>query len=104
MKFFLPQVQKDDKAEELYQGVKAFNKDRMNWEISNRRIFRIEYSDKGKIRKDEVGKVTDVNGEKVLAILESNAYLVCTLNRGFSRGLPIQVGKHEIIGIEDFEK
>jgi hypothetical protein len=45
-----------------------------------------------------------MNGEIVVAILESNAYLVCTPNRGVLRDVPMMVGKHEGTWVEDFEK
>jgi len=38
----------------------------------------------------------------VLAILESNAYLICTPNRGGLRGESILVGKDEVSFIADF--
>jgi len=41
-------------------------------------------------------------GEQLVAILESNAYLLCTMNRGVARGEPILVGKSEVVRIEDF--
>ncbi len=104
MKFFIPHAETADMAERAYQGIKAFAKDNILWNISDRRIFRIEYFDKGKHRKDEVGKITDVNGEEVIAILESTAFLVCTPNRGVLRGDPILVGTNEVRDIEDFEK
>lgn len=104
MKFFLPHAGTADMAEQTFKATKLFAKDNLGWNISDRRIFRIEYVHEGKNHKAEVGKVTDVNGEEVIAILESNAYLVCTPNRGVLRGDPILVGTNEIRDIEDFEE
>lgn len=76
----------------------------MGWEITGRRIFRLTFRDKGKECQAEVGKQTPMNGEVVVAILESNTYLVCTPNRGVLRDMPMMVGKHEGTWAEDFEK
>jgi hypothetical protein len=40
---------------------------------------------------------------KQLVILESNAYLVCTENRGVMRGEPILVGHEEAVTVVDFD-
>ncbi len=102
MKFFLPHAQTEDLAEHTYEAIKLFVKDNLRCNISDRRIFRIEYFN-GKDHEAEVGKVTDVNGEEVIAILESFVYLVCTPNRGVLRGMPILVGTNEVFSISDFE-
>jgi hypothetical protein len=51
----------------------------------------------------EVGKPETPNGELVLAILESNTYLVCTFNRGVKRGMPFLVGKDEAWEVKYFD-
>ncbi|MBA7709687.1 hypothetical protein ES703_118609 [subsurface metagenome] len=104
MKFFIPDMQdKPDKAEELYKAIKDFAKTSVGWNITNRRIFRISYQHDGRPHEAEVGKINDVNNEPVIAILESNAYLVCTPNRGVLRDMPILVGTHDAGLVEDFE-
>jgi len=40
----------------------------------------------------------------LIAILESNTFLLCTPNRGVLRGEPIMVGKREVDYITDFDK
>ena len=50
-----------------------------------------------------VGEIEPLGGETVVAILDSNTYLVCTPNRGVLRGMPIMVGKQEVFDVEDFE-
>lgn len=42
----------------------------------------------------------DIPYERVLAIFESNAYLVITWNRGGFRGMPYLYGGNEVIGVE----
>ena len=103
MKFFIPDAKTPDMAEQIYNAIKSFAKDTLGWNVSDRRIYRIEYYHDGKYRKAEVGKVTDSNNETVIAILESNAYLVCTPNRGVLRGMPLLVGANEARWVEDFE-
>jgi hypothetical protein len=102
MKFFVPTTTTPESAEQLYEAIKAFAKDTLQWQISDRKIFRIAYVHDGKAEQAEVGKRSNVNHEEVLAILESNAFLVCTPNRGGLRGGPILVGTGEVRGIEDF--
>jgi hypothetical protein len=102
MQFFVPTTTTPEDAARLYEAIKAFAKDTLQWPISDRKIFRIEYVHGGKTEQAEVGKRSDVNQEEVLAILESNAFLVCTPNRGVLRGDPILVGTGEVRVIEDF--
>ncbi len=104
MKFFVPHV-KDKKQEEIvYEGIKRFAKENLAWEITSRRIFSIQYNHEGKEYYAEVGKEEQVVHEKVIAILESNTYLICTPNRGIVRGTPILVGKKEAFSVVDFEE
>ena len=102
MEFFIPTAETPDIAERTYNGTKSLAKDN-GWEITDRRIFQIEYSDRDKYHKAEVGEFSNINNETVMAILESNAYyLICTPNSGVFRSIPIRVGRHEIRLIEDF--
>ena len=103
MKFFIPTVQDDRKAEDVYQAIVKFAKYTMGWEISNRRIRSIAFRDKGKLVRAIVGEADPAEGESVIAILDSNTYLVCTSNRGVVKGMPIMVGKYEVFDSEDFE-
>jgi len=103
MKFFIPAEPDAAKAEELYEAIKKFAKDTMGWQITSRRIFRLTFHDKGKECQAEVGKQTPMNGEIVVAILESNTYLVCTPNLGVCRDMPMMVGNDEGSWAEDFE-
>ena len=53
----------------------------------------------------EVGKVLDARlaetpEEPILMILKSNAYLVCTPNRGVRRGMPYLYGEHQVWDVE----
>jgi len=103
MKFFIPGQSDETKAEELYKGIKMFAKDNVRWDISDRRIFSLDFRDQGKPCHVEVGKRHPITGEIVVAILDSNCYLVCTPNRGVARGMPLLVGKQEVSWVVDFE-
>ncbi|MGC1404011.1 MAG: hypothetical protein WA974_13915 [Thermodesulfobacteriota bacterium] len=103
MKFFVPGIQDKDKAEEAWLAVKKFAEKTLDWEISNRRISRVYYRDKGKDVHLEVGQLSPDNRERVLMILKSNTYLVCAINRGFLCGMPLLIGKDEIWRVEHFE-
>ena len=39
----------------------------------------------------------------MIAILESNSYLVCTQNRGVVRGMPILVGREQKNEVTEFQ-
>jgi len=104
MKFFIPYADDERLAEKTYQAIISFAKDTMRWDVKNRKIFKISYSHNGKNHIAEVGRITDTNGEPVIAILESNAYLICTPNRGVQRGMPILVGQEEAFSVIDFDE
>jgi hypothetical protein len=103
MRFHIPSVKDDTKAEEVYEAIRKFAVETTGWDVTDRRIFSIHYRHEGKEYHAEVGKPETRGGEVVEAILESNAYLVCTANRGVLRGMPILVGKNEIHNITVFK-
>ena len=102
MKFFLPDVKSDTEAEQIYTDIKSLVKSTSGFEATDRRIYRIKYSYRDKIHEDIVGQFHFKKSMKelVVAILESNAYLICTPSRS---GWPFIVGQEDIISIEDFE-
>ena len=109
MKFFLPHA-KDKKEEDTnYEAIKKFAKEQLGWDISDRRIFSIRYFQLARARLSskeyyaEVGKILSLNGEEVIAILESNTYLIITPNRGCVRGMPILISKSNAYAVVDFE-
>lgn len=105
MKFFMPACTTDDKAESTYNAIKLLVKETVGWDITDRRIFRIEFQHKSIPYEAEVGKVTDFNREMVVAILESHTFLICTTSRGaLSGAMPIVVSKENTRSTEDFEE
>jgi hypothetical protein len=103
MKFFIPAAKDAAQAEDVYRGIVQFAKLTTSWQTTARRIFGIRYRHDGREYYSEVGKEDPRVHELVIAILESEAYLICTFNRGVKRGEPVLVGKKEIVSITDFE-
>ena len=101
-KFFIPKAKDDAQAEEVWESVKKFAEETLDWDVSDRRIFSITYHKHSKDYYAEVGKPDPRNGELVIAIFESVTYLVCTPNRGVIRGMPILIGQSELMDITDF--
>ena len=100
-------------TDEMREGMRKFAEETLGWKVSKKKIKAIwvypkgRYDDIGKL-KIEVGKLidsrmTDTPNENVMAIFESNAYLVCTFNRGGARGAPYLYGKEEVFEIEEFK-
>jgi allophanate hydrolase subunit 1 len=103
MKFFIPNVDDPKLEQQTYEAIKAFAKTTLGWEVSERRIFSITYTHDGKRQHAEVGKICKANNETVIAILESNAYLICTPTRGVICGMPLLVGDSDALGVQDFD-
>jgi len=102
LEFFVPAAEDEKQAEEVYSGIKAFARQTLGWNTTERRIFGLTYQHEGERYFVEVGKPDTRIGEIVLAILESNSYLVCTYSRGVVRGEPILVGTNEVVDVRDF--
>ena len=101
-RFFIPKTKDDVQAQEVWESVKKFAEQTLDWDVSDRRVFSIAYQKHGKDYYVEVGKPDPRNKELVIAIFESITYLVCTPNRGVLRGMPILIGKSELKDITDF--
>ena len=92
-----------DEIENAYAAIKQFAGEATGWRIEDIRIAKLQFIHDGKEYVAEVGNVTPFNHEEVIAILASNAYLVCTPNQGVIRNLPILVGRHAMRAIELFD-
>ena len=103
MKFFIPFAKDAKETEKVYSGIKKFAKETLGWDVTDRKIFRLSYTHNGERRFAEVGKKDYQLKEPIIAILESNAYLICTTCRGVIRGEPLLVGKDPSTSIEEFE-
>ena len=103
MKFFIPDVDDPELAEKTYQSIVQFVPSTLGWDVTDRRILRITYRHHSESYEAEVGKINPTNNELVIAILDSNAYLICTPTRGVLQGIPMLVGKEETYSVEEFE-
>jgi hypothetical protein len=103
MRFSFPGAKSPEEAEELYEATKKHAVKTMGWGIREKRIRSITFRVQGKALSAVVGRTPSVNSEVVCAILDSNAYLVCTPNRGYLRGTPMIIGKDEVYGVELFD-
>ena len=103
MKFFVPHATDDAISEEVRGSVVAFARKTLGWEVTGRRIRRLGYRHNGQDHVAEVGELDPIENEAVILILESNAFLVCTANRGIVRGMPCLVGKDEAYQVEEFD-
>src|SRR5262245_13988529 len=103
MEFFVPACDSAEEAEKVWEATRTFAQENLGWEVGEKRIFRITGVHDGRAIDCEVGKAEPYEGNTVIAILESNAYLVCTANRGVLRGEPILVGRGEAGSIIEFD-
>jgi hypothetical protein len=103
MKFFIPASKTDEESNEVFESIRKFAELTMGWKVTNRKIFKIKYRHNSKDYTAEVGKDDPISREPVIAILESETYLICTPSRGVIRDMPILVGKKEAYSIEDFD-
>ena len=101
-KFFIPKVKDDAQAQEVWESVKKFAEETLDWDVSDRRIFSIAYQKRGEDYYVEVGKPDPRNKELVVAIFESITYLVCTPTRGVLHGIPLLIAESELTDITDF--
>jgi hypothetical protein len=103
MKFFIPGLTDPQFAEEAWQAVKKFAERNLQWGVSSKRIFHIDYVHSGRNLVAEVGKNDPDINEPILVILESVTFLACTPNRGIKRNEPLLIGKNEARNVIYFE-
>ena len=100
--------------EDVREGIRKFVEETMGWKVNSREIKAIwvhPRSEHKRIYDDikiEVGeyldnRMSDTPNEKVMAIFESNTFLVCTPNRGVLRGIPYLYGKEEVYKVEEMD-
>src|SRR5690242_12331328 len=100
MRFFIPAVTDETKAEEVYPAIQKHLADGVGADWSANRFQELRYRHEGKERTARVGDLH--YGETVVAILYDRSrdlYHVCTPNRGVIRGGSILVGGHEVVHV-----
>lgn len=99
----MPQAEKGN-TEANYQAIVAQIKDQLGWKLTERRIFSLHYLHDKKEFTVQVGELVPREHRfQVVAIFESNAYVVFTRTPEGYSGTTILVDKNEVIAAVDFE-
>jgi hypothetical protein len=103
-KFFIPAANDENQRDKVYDGIKKWATECTGWKIEDKKIYSLRYIHDGKWYEAQVGEPDGLTKEKVIAILKSNAYLICTPNRGVIRDMPILVGPESAYDIKYFDE
>ena len=101
-------------SEDVREGIRKFVEETMGGKVNSREIKAIWahprsghkriYGDiKIKVGNYLDNRMSDTPNEKVMAIFESNTFLVCTPNKGVLRGMPYLYGKEEVYKVEEMD-
>lgn len=86
--FFVPKV---SDSESWYETIKRFVTSQ-GFDISDERVYSIEFTYKGNRVIETVGELSPSNGEPVYAIFENgDTFYTCTPNNGVLRGEPLTI-------------
>jgi hypothetical protein len=103
MKFFIPSMGPGN-AEAFYQGIRTFVAGQWGHEPTERRVFRLAYTDRGERVESQVGRQQGSDHETIYAILEApDAYLVCTPQHGVAALAPYVIPRKHVVEVVDFE-
>src|SRR5689334_7653973 len=103
MKFFMPQAERSN-TEASYQAILASLKSQLGWKITDRRIYSLHYLHDKKEHSLQVGELEPQERRyQVMAIFESNAYIVFTRTPDGYSGTTILVDKTEVLAAVDFD-
>jgi hypothetical protein len=100
--FFVPEngpVQSED----LYQWIVRYVQAMLDCRIEPVRIFALAYTYEGRQMVATVGETDARTGQLVIAILQSNDYLICTPYYGVRRGEPIRVAASDAVKVQCFQ-
>jgi hypothetical protein len=106
MKFFIPAAKDKTREQEVYNGIKKFLAEEHGCQVTDRKIFSLQYQHNSQEYYAEVDQPHPQNGETVVAILYGTShslYYICTLTRGVAQGVPIYVGAHDVRSVVEFE-
>jgi hypothetical protein len=103
MKFFVPQV-KRSQHQATYDEIAKGVKEQLRVQITERKIFSLDFTKDKKKWHAEVGQLDPQQGRyEILAIFESKPHIIFTRTTTGTDGLTILVSNDEITGIEDFD-
>ena len=102
VKFFIP-GNGPKSSEDIYSWIVRYIKAMIDVDIEPARIFSISYIHEGQQFSAQVGEIDPRTSQLVVAILRSNAYLICTPYFGVKRGEPISIPRADVRQVEYFE-
>lgn len=103
MQFYVPLATKRQQ-EDVYTAIVKLFEDQMRWTVQPRRIQSLKYLHDKKHYTAEVGKMDPSEGRyQVMAILESNYFVVYSRAAGGEHGTSILVNKSEVYELTEFE-
>ena len=101
-KFFIP-GNTSQRSEEIYAWIIRYVKEMTDCEIEPVRIFSLDYTHEGRQFTATVGQEEPRTRQLVIAILRSDAYLICTPYYGVRRGEPMRIDFSDVGDVRYFE-
>ncbi len=102
MQFFIPKAKRGQKVS-TYEEIVTALKSQLRCDITDRRIFSMEYDHDKHHYRAEVGQLEQIqNRYKIMAILEANLFIIYTQDRKGEDALIIMVNKDEVTAVQDF--
>lgn len=102
-RFFVPGANSYTTSEEIYEQIRSQVGAGRDAGLSDRRVYRMAYEQDGTHYEARVGEVEPRGGEMVVAILESDVFVICQRNRGKDGLQPLLVDPDSVRYIEDFD-
>lgn len=100
----MPQVERRD-SETEYQKILAALKSQLGWKFTDRRLHNLHYLHDKREYEMQVGELEPQERRyQVMAIFESNAYVVFTRTPDGFSGTTILVDKTEVLAAVDFDE
>jgi len=107
MKFFVPKpfAMSVSGSRRAHNCMRDFAHEKLDLDVTDRRVYQIDYVCDGELRDVCVGELEHDSGEIVVAILDAPCkYLICTPSHGGYKGKPIVVSKRRIESVIEFEE
>ncbi len=101
--FFVPGANSYTTSEQIYGEICSQVGTGRGADIKARRVYRLAYEQDGMHYEARVGEVEPRGGEMVVAILESDVFLVCQRHRGVEGLQPVVVDPGSVRYLEEFD-
>jgi len=102
VRFFIPGTDPDI-TEDFYRYIVRYVQEMTDLVVEPPRIFSITYMHEGQQFLARVGEPDPRTSQLVMAILRSDAYLICTPYYGVRRGEPISIARSQVREVVYFE-